>query len=70
MTTVNSSLDKRQHVESEAHKKISHYCGNTQGLEDLQELRNADNITRQDYAGRFAFELLQNGADAHWGKRG
>lgn len=34
-------------------------------LETLLDLGNADQVIQQDYDGRYVFELLQNGADAH-----
>ena len=48
-----------------AHNKLTHYAADLEALKDLTDLGNADDNTSQDYAGRFAFELLQNGADAH-----
>ena len=52
-------------AESEAEKNLEHYSSGLKSLHDLTDLRNADDNTRQDYAGRFAFELLQNASDAH-----
>lgn len=52
-------------IEKIARKKLDHYASGLEGLKSLNDLGNADDNTSQDYAGRFAFELLQNGADAY-----
>jgi hypothetical protein len=52
-------------VDGATEDKLSHYASDLQALKDLTDLGNADRNTSQDYAGRFAFELLQNGADAY-----
>jgi hypothetical protein len=48
-----------------AARRLVHHSTSLASPKDLTDLRNADGNTRQDYAGRFAFELLQNGSDAH-----
>src|SRR5262245_28822716 len=60
-----SALSPRDYVRRTAEELVRHYTSGVAALHDLTDLRNADDNTRKDYAGRFAFELLQNGADAH-----
>ena len=55
----------RKYVEDQRREKLTHYASGIQALKDLTDFRNADDKTSQDYAGRFAFELMQNGSDAH-----
>lgn len=60
MTTVRSI-----EVEEQAARKLESFSRDLEGLKALTDLFNADENTKQDYAGRFVFELLQNGADAY-----
>lgn len=55
----------REYVEGQKEAKLSHYASGLQALKDLTDLGNADSNVSKDYAGRFAFELMQNGADAY-----
>ena len=60
-----SDSDLKSYIEAQSNEKIIHYTSGMQALKDLTDLGNADKNTSQDYAGRFAFELMQNGADAY-----
>lgn len=60
-----SDSDLKSYIEAQSNEKIIHYTSGMQALKDLTDLGNADENTSQDYAGRFAFELMQNGADAY-----
>lgn len=60
-----SDSDLKNYIEEQSNEKIIHYTSGMQALKDLTDLGNADENTSQDYAGRFAFELMQNGADAY-----
>jgi len=57
--------DLKGYIEAQSNEKIVHYTSGMHALKDLTDLGNADENTSQDYAGRFAFELMQNGADAY-----
>lgn len=57
--------DLRSFTEASKTEKLAHYASSLQALKDLTDLGNADANTSQDYAGRFAFELIQNAADAY-----
>ncbi|HOX27832.1 MAG TPA: hypothetical protein PLQ76_01620, partial [bacterium] len=60
-----SNSELRKYVDEQSREKVAHYTSGMQALKDLTDLGNADENTSQDYAGRFAFELMQNGADAY-----
>ena len=60
-----SNSDLKGYIDAQSNEKIIHYTSGMQALKDLTDLGNADENTSQDYAGRFAFELMQNGADAY-----
>ena len=57
--------DLKSYIEAQSYESVIHYTSGLQALKDLTDLCNADENTSQDYAGRFAFELMQNGADAY-----
>jgi hypothetical protein len=60
-----TTSDCQKWIKETAAERIRHYTTRLNALHDLTDLRHADDHARQNYAGRFAFELLQNGADAH-----